>query len=288
MIEIDIEQLNNQILDMRDEDYFALDRVSASTLKRLLNGEEYEIANKIPTEKTDAMILGSLIHCMVLEPDEVDKRYAVMPKVDLRTSIGKETKIVFERNNQGKEIIKDEMLETAKECYKSLVETGTIDLFKGGETEQAILFNILGVEAKGKLDYYNESKGLLVDLKTTQKSGLDFAKECADRDYFLQGSFYYDGLQTLGKKVNQVLFVGIQTKSPFKVTIVRQNMPEIEHGRICYGVALEIWKAIKNNPERYKSRLSVNPESGGDVFDMQIPTYKLYDLDRLKKQLNGE
>ena len=122
ILELDFEDekpaFKTGMFDIPDEQYFKLPYVSASTLKRLLNDESYEVANKIQTEKTDPMILGSLIHCMILEPNEVDKRYAVMPKVDLRTTVGKETKMIFERENQGKEIVKDEMFEIAKECYK--------------------------------------------------------------------------------------------------------------------------------------------------------------------------
>lgn len=290
IIEIDFDEapkdFKTGIFTIEDNEYFKLPYISASTLKRLLNDEAYEVANKIPTEKTEAMTLGSLIHCMILEPDEVDKRYAVMPKVDLRTAIGKETKMIFERENQGKEVVKDEMFETAKECYKSICETGVKQLFEGGEAEKAIQFEIGEVQAKGKLDYYKESKGIILDVKTTQNAGEQFATECSNRDYFLQGSFYFDGLKKLGKNVNDIIFVGVQTKKPYKVTLVRQELQEIEFGRDCYLVALEIWKDIQNNPEKYKSKLTVNPQTGENIFNMQIPTYKHFALDRLKKQLN--
>ena len=74
ILELDFEDENpvfkTGMFDIPDEQYFKLPYVSASTLKRLLNDEAYEVANKIQTEKTDPMILGSLIHCMILEPNE--------------------------------------------------------------------------------------------------------------------------------------------------------------------------------------------------------------------------
>lgn len=290
MIELDFEEekpsFKTGMFDILDEQYFKLPYVSASTLKRLLNDEAYEVANNIPTEKTEAMILGSLIHCMILEPSEVDKRYAVMPKVDLRTSSGKQTKMIFEQENQGKEVITDKMYEIAKECYKSVCETGVKQLFEDGVAEKAIQFETNGIEAKGKLDYYKENKGIILDVKTTQNAGESFATECSNRDYFLQGSFYFDGLKKIGKNVNDIIFVGVQTKSPYKVTLVRQEQQEIEFGRECYMVALEIYKDILAHPEKYKSKLTVNPQTGENIFSMQTPSYKIFALDRLKKQLN--
>ena len=89
-----------------DKDYFAIKLVSfSSVIKRILNEETYEVAMNEPVEETEAMILGSAIHCAILEPDCFNDRYAVLPKIDLRTTIGKATKLKFEEDNQNKVIL---------------------------------------------------------------------------------------------------------------------------------------------------------------------------------------
>jgi len=40
--------------------------------------------------ETPAMVLGSALHCLVLEPQEWSKRYITAPKFDRRTKAGKE------------------------------------------------------------------------------------------------------------------------------------------------------------------------------------------------------
>lgn len=273
----------NGIIDVKDEDYFKIPRVSASSLKRIFNEEEYEIANNIQVEKTDAMILGSLVHCLILENSEVSKRYVPMPKVDLRTKIGKETKAKFEEENKDKQIVSFEDWETAMGCYEAFNSCSIKDIFVG-KSEIALLFDIDGEKAKLKLDHYVEEIGLLLDLKTTRLSGNAFAKECCNRDYPLQGSFYYDGMNSVGMRVERVFFVGIKTIKPYKITLVEQERNVIEFGREQYMTALQVWKDIKNNTRKYQSLLQVNPTTGENIYPMEIPNYKYYDLEKFKKQ----
>jgi len=64
---------------MTDKEYFALDRASNSTLGRMRRSPahcRHYLDN--PPEPSAAMELGTLVHCLVLEPDEFESRYHVM------------------------------------------------------------------------------------------------------------------------------------------------------------------------------------------------------------------
>ena len=51
--------------------------------------ERYLNPHASPQKETPALLIGSAVHCAVLEPEEFGKRYAVGPRVDRRTSKGK-------------------------------------------------------------------------------------------------------------------------------------------------------------------------------------------------------
>jgi hypothetical protein len=52
--------------------------------------------------ETPAMVLGSALHCAVLEPNEYGKRYTIAPKFDRRTKAGKEQAEAWELAADGK------------------------------------------------------------------------------------------------------------------------------------------------------------------------------------------
>lgn len=84
-----VEIKNLQQSKISDEDYFALPHISNSDLTYFsengyANFWNYKFGQK-PKLETTSLTLGSLVHCMILEPDEVDKRF-VSIKGDLPSS----------------------------------------------------------------------------------------------------------------------------------------------------------------------------------------------------------
>lgn len=72
--------------------YRAADGVSKSELVHIATNPANFIWSKsapVDTEKLDALNLGSLSHCLTLEPAEFASRYAVEPVFNLRTNEGK-------------------------------------------------------------------------------------------------------------------------------------------------------------------------------------------------------
>jgi len=67
---------------MNNADYHADPAVSASHLHAIAKSPQHYWSRFLdpqrqPVEPTAAMRLGSLVHCAVLEPEELHKRYAV-------------------------------------------------------------------------------------------------------------------------------------------------------------------------------------------------------------------
>ncbi len=283
-----------------DKDYFAIKLVSfSSVIKRILNEETYEVAMNEPVEETESMILGSAIHCAILEPDCFNDRYAVMPKVDLRTTIGKTTKLKFEEDNKGKVILDFGQKNIIDESLKSCNETNLKDEFNklglpfenmtvkdliNGQIEKALTFDFQGLKCKAKIDCFNNYK-ILLDVKSTQTFGDEFSRECINRFYHAQFAFYEYGLKQLGIYPRDRIVVGVQTKKPYKITLVRFNDFVMEDGLDYCKIGANIYKDILNNPLKYKSKICQNPQ-GGNIFEAEIPTYMFYKKDRLEKIVN--
>lgn len=275
----------NGLIKLEDREYFAIDAISASLLKRVYNKEFYEVLNKVENSKNDAMKFGSLVHCMVLEPDEFNNRYAVMQELNLRTKEGKESKNLFELENRDKEIVTQDELRRAQNCLKSLENAKLLKIFKRGLKEQVALFKMQDLNCKSKIDFYDEKNGLLIDLKTTSKSGEEFLKDCKKFHYNLQMAFYHDGLVQLGKEIKKVLIVGIQNQKPFKITIAELEQDELEVGRDKYNLAIKMLNKIKSD-NKYKSELETNI-LGSNIFKLQSSNFELQEIEKLK-QILGE
>ena len=79
---------NIQRLDISQEEYFAIDAYSSTDLRTLYidRGQPYGMAQKKAGSyvESDAMLLGSVIDCLITEPKEFDNRFAVWTR-DINT-----------------------------------------------------------------------------------------------------------------------------------------------------------------------------------------------------------
>lgn len=98
-----VDQIDNPS-QMTNAEYHARPELSASQCKVLLeNPHKYYLG--LGTEETEAMRFGSLVHKLILEPEDFDREYAVSPKFDGRTKKGQADKAQFKAENQAKSII---------------------------------------------------------------------------------------------------------------------------------------------------------------------------------------
>ena len=82
------------------------DYVSLSALKAFAKSPNHYIQYiHRKREPSTAMTLGSAIHCALLEPQELNKRYAFLPDINRRTKAGKEAYAQFQSLHEGKEIL---------------------------------------------------------------------------------------------------------------------------------------------------------------------------------------
>ena len=90
--------------DISNEDYHAGDGVSKSQLDMIAVDPSllpWQKAAPVDTEKLQALDMGSALHCLLLEPEEFDKRFIVAPEFNRRTTAGKQDEAAFLKDVAG-------------------------------------------------------------------------------------------------------------------------------------------------------------------------------------------
>ena len=164
------------------------------------------------------------MHCAVLEPDVFEREYIAAPKFDLRTNNGKAEKSTFAEANADKCIIEiDDYLRCKHIAFN--VRTIAGDLLRNGKAEQSFFADDDGLTVKCRPDYYIESAGVVVDLKTIEDiSEYGIKKAIANYRYDRQDAHYLRTLYLAGKKAKTFLFIFAESNPPHMVKI-----REIEH-----------------------------------------------------------
>lgn len=204
----------NLLIKMTDSEYFAADGYNFSTIKELLVSPLnfwWNVEN--PQAPTQAMKLGSTIHCWLLEPLKFANEYIEAPTLDKRTKEYKE----FAANNTDKFIYDAREVEPIIEAIqRNKGNFEGLDLVLAGKTtnEHCVFWN----NYKCKIDAFNKEQGILIDVKTTSEvEPVQFLRTIRKNNYHLQLAHYKNGLESCGFQVNQCKIIAIQNQAPFDV-----------------------------------------------------------------------
>jgi hypothetical protein len=122
--------------------------------------------------QTPDQLLGSLVHCLALEPQAFDILYAIRPAVDGRTKAGKEALAKWRAKSLGKEEVTPELRAKASRIAAAVLEDRNVrELMDGAIMERAIVWEEGGRTYKCKPDLFierpDQNADLHLDLKTS-------------------------------------------------------------------------------------------------------------------------
>lgn len=230
------------IHNMQFSEYLAVDALSASGIKNILKSPlHFQTRKTAPREETPALILGSAVHCAVLEPYAFGQRYIEAPAIDRRTTAGKEAWRALEAS--GKEVL------SASEYWQTMDMSAAIfahptasELLKEGRPEVSCFSELECVPAKCRVDWLRDD-GIVVDLKTTDDaSPSGFRRSVAKYGYHIQAAWYLDVLQSLGVAAHTFVFVAVEKSAPYGIGIYELDDDAIELGRERYRHAAALYK----------------------------------------------
>ena len=224
--------------------------LSASALKAFAKSPNHYleyVSRKF--EATPAMMLGTLVHCLILEPNEFSNRYAVAPKVDKRTKLGKDTWAQFQADNDHLEVLTedqyDEALNVVNAAYENLPELQTI--WHEMTCEQTYDAPLFGYDFRAIIDA--EGLDMVWDIKTTQDASPEgFQRQAYNLDYHLQAAVYR--LMT-GKRFG---WIAIETKAPYNVTKFVQSEDAFQRSAARLGKLVQAFIEWDGNPQGYTSQ----------------------------------
>lgn len=236
---------------LTNDEYHKGQGISASGLKWLVNASPLHLwdrkFNPDREEKpaTDALVFGSVVHTLVLEPETFDQRYLVAPTFNKRTKEGKEqyAELMLRVEKQKLTLVEQDVLDEARKAAASVLAHPNADgLLRGGKAEQSVYWidPDTGVLCKCRPDYWRHDLLLLSDLKTTiDGSASDFSRAIHNFNYHIQAAYYVDGMTiATGEKYEDFVFFCVEKQPPYAVANYRIDERSIAKGRELYKKAL--------------------------------------------------
>ncbi len=212
------------IVKNTNEEYHSGEGVSKSDLDLIrVCPEKYRYKKDHPEEdQTLALLFGSAVHKLILEPESFCDEYAVFPDCDKRTKDGKAMYHNFlDRLNGRTEIPESDhtiMLAMRDAVMKN---PKARSLLTGGVTETSYYWHDLrtGTLCKCRPDKVN--KGYLVDLKTTSDASPEgFSRSLMAYRYHVQAAWYLRGYEAAtGVRPEGFVFIAVEKKPPFSVAL---------------------------------------------------------------------
>lgn len=215
--------------------YRELPELNNSSLSELTKSPlHFKLAREGNSPDTPSTIWGRLVHTLLLEPDEFDREFAVLPSCDRRTKKGKEIYDEFCTNLDGdRTVITERQYETASVAVEHAMNNPAIEsLILGSvDVELTITGKLFGVPFKVRLDSLGSDS--INDVKTTKDvSERSFASSIKTFGYHRQAAAYLTLLsdEQGGAPVN-FYFIAIQNAEPFTNAVYELDSASIAQGR---------------------------------------------------------
>lgn len=217
--------------DMDAETYHALPGASASLLKRLwqTTPAHLQASLKEPREATPAMMMGTLAHSVILEPDKPLPRIAIQPeeyepgkKWTYSAKACKEWRSEQERN--GLIVLKADEYDAVLGMASSIAAHPIASpmLAKGrAETSLVAEDTANRVTIRARLDFIPDEPGYLLDVKTTASaSARDFERKAFESGFHIQSALYLALWNALtDDRRTGFRFIAVENKPPFAVNV---------------------------------------------------------------------
>ena len=175
-------------------------------------------------EATDQMNLGSAVHCLALESHKFKDGFQCLPKVDRRTTAGKDAWAAAQAS--GKILLTPEQEEAATAMA---LELHSLDVFAdlvasdGALVESSITWvdGSTAIACKVRPDLLvREGRPVILDVKTTRDARKrQFQSSVYEFGYHVQAAMYCEGVQALTGQDPVFLFACVENTPPYNAAM---------------------------------------------------------------------
>lgn len=228
------------IAGMPNEIYHSLnDSISNSGLSRMaISPAHYRYQPE--RKQTRAMVLGSALHCAILEPNRFASNYLHIESADRRSSVYKEAI----KNHP-----EDMVLITSESDYIRGMQASVhanpaaYNLIEKIDWTELSLFTkdpATGVYVRIRMDAYTD--GCILDLKTTSSAAeSDFSRSIFNYRYHCQAAFYIDAFKWATGEDIAFKFIAVESDIPHASMVYKLDDISLEIGRAEYRKALNLY-----------------------------------------------
>ena len=148
---------------------------------------------------TESCLLGLALDCLMIEPDQFENRFVVVPKCDRRTKEGKEAWRQFENYSKDRQLLTFDQNLIVWNMEEALQEhVSTADVFTNCK-KAVITADMFGFPCKGEIDLWEDKTAHIWDLKALQDVSQEgFVSALAKFRYYIQATFYLELARAAG------------------------------------------------------------------------------------------
>lgn len=213
-----------------NEVYHKLPGISGSNLQLLAESNRHLDNRHLFFARTPALTFGTLLHTMVLEPDDVDKNYTVMPKFGTKAQTGISIEAAtkqFLEDNADKTIIDAETYKKAERMARN-VRAICGHIIDKGIKERSLFVDHKGLILKSRLDIDLEAEGDDYDLKSITLGIKEFSNAVLEQHikkfkYHWSAAFRNIIRRELGKPVRDNYLIFCNTGPGHMVRVVKMR-----------------------------------------------------------------
>ena len=222
---------------MPDHEYRSIDAYGSTVIKTAASLSVKHARTKRPD--SFALSRGRLIHTVVLEPDEMAKRYAKQPSGHGGSKAVKDAKKAIKES--GLEAVAPSDWLAAERCGRSVMEHPVAGpIFSSGEPEVTVVWtHESGAKLKARIDWLDTEKLIAVDLKSCGMPGAvhpgKFLREVLRYKYAAQAVHYMSGLEAITGEAYSWRLVAVEAQPPFAVTV-------FDLGPKLWREGIELWE----------------------------------------------
>ena len=235
-------------LRISNKEYRKSEGISSSELKQIAKSPaHYKYWKENPQEDTASLLFGRAAHKYVLETYDFYNEFAVSPLFDRRTKEGKAQWLLFQDQNEGKDIITQDQFEQIEAMRNAAYATPFVSKLFSGEKELSFwgVDEETGLTIKCRPDCLTEWNGkhILVDYKTAQDvENMKFFRDSIKFSYDLQLAMYRDILKQNTGHDYMAVIIAQEKTAPYVTNVFQLSEAYLEGGAEVYKEMLRVYK----------------------------------------------
>lgn len=251
--------------ELSNDDYHGSFGFSSSQVKTLVEQTPAHLRHGMGQSKaeTDNMLLGTLVHTLVLEPQGFASEFVVAPEgINKRTKAGREEWAAFEdaAAKSCLRVITQSMLDKASAMAASVLSHPTASILLSDVIPESSVYwwyesmdpddyDDYSLMLKVRPDAISQAHPVIIDLKSTADGSISgFQRAIQNFHYDLSAAMYLEGVNQCKGMLKEIgylaytkfVFVCVENFAPYLVSVYEISPEYLELGKLKYRRALRV------------------------------------------------